>query len=479
MTSASRSIVSQRGAPKKIHDGHVYIREKTSKDGFTQFWRCERVGACKARLHTCVSTGDVVKLIGIHSDEPNPAGIDIASRLCTLKRRALDNQETPPQLIESVFESSSQATGLVAPKTETLARVVNRTRKASRRPPLLPSSRASIIISPEYTVYESSPGHFESFLLGDSGEGDADRILWFGRQSVSEWIGLVSEVYQDGTFSLSPLLFYQILAVLADRDGFVLPVCYALLPNKTEHTYRRMLGMLRDTWPSLNASAISSDFKKGLLNAFVGAFPAAEMHGCFFHLVQNLKKMLGGMHLMGRYRNDADFNLAARMITGLAFVPPECLDNVIEDLAVHLPQELMPVLKYFEDAYVGSLLHILPDGREVRREPSFAVEMWSVYQRTLNDDSRTNNYAEAAHKRLQTEFGVDHPTLWKLIDGLRRVQHHRDLRYARLVGGHSPEPERRKYVEADISLRRVVDSFHSRTSVEFLQGVSKNYEMNA
>ncbi|XP_028968140.1 uncharacterized protein LOC114828387 [Galendromus occidentalis] len=242
-------------------------------------------------------------------------------------------------------------------------------------------------------MYERDPGHSEPLLLGDSGQGDTQRILLFGRQSVSEWIGLVRKIYVDGTFSLSPSLSYQILVILAERDAFVLPVCYALLPN-------------------------------------------AALHGCLFHLVQNLKKKLADLNLMSPYRNDDNFNLAARMISGLAFVPPDSLDNVIADLAVYLPEELMPALKYFEDFYVGSLLHILPDGNVVRRRPLLSVETW-------------------------------------------KVQHHRDMRYARFIGGHSPEKKRRKYVEADERLRRLVNCFHDRTSIEFLQGVAKNYFMDA
>ena len=56
---------------------------------------------------------------------------------------------------------------------------------------------------------------------------------------------------------------------------------------------------------------------------------------------------------------------------------------------------------------------------------------------------RTNNHAEAAHRRLQEELGMDHPNLWKLIDGLRKVQKSTDLDYQRMISGHPPLKEKK------------------------------------
>lgn len=172
MDSASTrdEVLSQRGQPKIKHDGHLYVKEKRSKDGETQFWRCQYVGECKARLHTSVATGEVVKTVNEHSDEPDPAGIDIAARRMELKRRATDTQETPLQLIEKVFETSSQATKLVLPSCETLSRSVNRARKKAARSPAIPTNCASIVVPTEFIMYESEPGRSEKFLIGDTGK---------------------------------------------------------------------------------------------------------------------------------------------------------------------------------------------------------------------------------------------------------------------------------------------------------------------
>jgi len=43
-------------------------------------------------------------------------------------------------------------------------------------------------------------------------------------------------------------------------------------------------------------------------------------------------------------------------------------------------------------------------------------------QLTISDIGRTNNHSEAAHRRLKRELDVVHSSVWKFIDGLRRVQ---------------------------------------------------------
>ena len=149
----------------------------------------------------------------------------------------------------------------------------------------------------------------------------------FGRESITDWIGHVDKIFVDGTFGLSPQLFSQVFAILADRSGSVVPICYALLPNKRQATYRRMLELICEAWPQFQPLQISSDFEVGLINAFKETFPTAEINGCFFHLVKNMKVKLSNEGLLKRYNNEPELALLARMIPALAFVPPAALDH--------------------------------------------------------------------------------------------------------------------------------------------------------
>ncbi|KAK9692766.1 hypothetical protein QE152_g34939 [Popillia japonica] len=133
--------------------------------------------------------------------------------------------------------------------------------------------------------------------------------------------------------------------------------------------------------------------------------------------------------VISQYNNDAEFALRAKMVLALAFVPIAGLDEYIDALANDLPVELQPLLNWFEDSYVGRL-NRRGNGR---RPPMFHPTMWNLYRRTIDGEDRTNNHAEAANRRLRSELGMHHPTIWKFIDGLRKVQKGRDAYFEQLI----------------------------------------------
>ena len=101
-----------------------------------------------------------------------------------------------------------------------------------------------------------------------------------------------------------------------------------------------------------------------------------------------------------------------------------------------------------------------------------------MYDRTVNGQDRTNNHAEAAHRGLQSVLEMDHPSLWRFIDGLRRVQKERDLFFEQMVAGNPPPVKRRKYRQADDRILTLVRDFDNRPLKEYLRGIAHNFEMS-
>ncbi|KAB0790020.1 hypothetical protein PPYR_15689 [Photinus pyralis] len=92
-----------------------------------------------------------------------------------------------------------------------------------------------------------------------------------------------------------------------------------------------------------------------------------------------------------------------------------------------------------------------------------------MYDRVLSDT--TNNYAEAAHRRMQTELGMD---LWKFIYRLKKIQHGRDL----AIAGRQPDKKLNKYLRGDQNIKNIVQDFRNRNIVDYLKCLTHNYQMD-
>jgi len=100
-----------------------------------------------------------------------------------------------------------------------------------------------------------------------------------------------------------------------------------------------------------------------------------------------------------------------------------------------------------------------------------------MYQRTISGIDRANNHPEAARQRLKRELDVVHPSIWKFIDGLRRVQNGRDVTYEQYVRGEPGPMKRREYILADQRLLTTANDYNNRDIIEYLRGIAHNFRM--
>ena len=303
------------------------------------------------------------------------------------------------------------------------------------------------------------------FLLHDSGADSGNaRFLVFATQDNLDLLARHDSWYADGTFKTVPLLFYQLYSLCVRVDGCIIPVVYAILPNKTQAMYEQLLQVLLARTDMLQPSTLVTDFEQGASNAFRLKFPGIECTGCFFHLSQNVYRRVQLNGLQERYANDAQLALAIRMLPALAFVPIGDVVNYFEELEDNFPDEAEPILTDFEQTYIGTLR---PHGQ--RRTLLFPIALRNVHDRTLMGEDRTNNAQEGWHRRFASIVTCHHPTIWKIIECLKMEQATTEREVERLVAGHAGPKRKKKYQQCDERLRALLHSIEQRSPREFLR----------
>ena len=379
--------------------------------------------------------------------------------------------EPPSVVINECIADISQSIQASMPRASSIKRSVRQKRNEICAAPPCPTDHEHLIIPNRYKVYEPMGGREENFLLVDSGPGRG-RIIIFGRESWLQYL-ISSSWYTDGTFNIAPQLFHKVFCILAKKHSGVHPICYALLPNEEHATYVRMFEMLMSLVSNLNPHYIHCDFEQAMINAVRECFPEATVKGCFFHLVQSMQRHILSSGLRRRYNTDPEFASYAKMIAALAFVPCKDLDSFIEALANNLPSELETILNWFECNYVS-----VYNRRGNRRNPFFPYDLWNIYETTLNDEDRTNNNAEACHRKLAYELGSHHPTQWKFIEILNKVQKGRDLYMEQLIAGNEPATKLKKYQHMNKIIKKIVSEYgNERSCIEYLRGIAHNFQM--
>ena len=92
---------------------------------------------------------------------------------------------------------------------------------------------------------------------------------------------------------------------------------------------------------------------------------------------------------------DSIFSYNVKMLVALAFVPLSDVVNAFNTLVAEMPEQLDPIIDYFEKNYIG-VAH-----RRGRRPPRFPLELWNVNDRVEEEIPRTNNHVEGYHRHLQ------------------------------------------------------------------------------
>ena len=127
---------------------------------------------------------------------------------------------------------------------------------------------------------------------------------------------------------------------------------------------------------------------------------------------------------------------------------------------------------YWEDVYIGRRRR----GR--RANPRYAVNLWNVRERVVDNLPRTNNSVEAWHRSFQQTGDCHHPSVFKLVQHFIAEQDHFELKIERYRSGfRHPEASKCKYVRLNRRLQALVPTYGTIPLDDFLRGVAHNVSL--
>lgn len=267
-------------------------------------------------------------------------------------------------------------------------------------------------------------------------------------------------------------MFFELYTVHASTSGIVHPCLFALLPSKTQDTYRRLFTAMKDTEPALRPATVTLDFERAAINAVRESFPDAAVNGCFYHLAQSVYRRVQSSGLQDRYSGDEAFSLSVRLLPALAFVPPEHVIEAFEMVQEILPPDAEPISDYFEDTYIGRIRRARQRGN-----PKFDIPLWNVFNRVDADLPRTNNAVEGWNRRIKAAVTCAHPNIWRFLAVLQKEQSLSYVQLDQVLGGHVPPPRKRKYMDSNNRLVTISRDFANRNIVDYLRSIAHNISM--
>jgi hypothetical protein len=251
------------------------------------------------------------------------------------------------------------------------------------------------------------------------------------------------------------------------------------MASKSTASYKELLRVVVQQCAAVGSQphpdVVVTDFELAAMTAVREVLgDSVRCQGCFYHLTQSTWRKIQELGLVGMYNENDSFRLFAGMLDGLAFLPADRTAEGMAYLRTIMPPAATQLVDYFDVTYVNGCISV-DQNDVVHRQPArFPATSWSIHDATVTGGDRTNNFAEGWNNRLQSFTGHQHPTIWRLIEGLQAdaaEASSRILRHA--VGNLSPKRQNRGTKAHQVRLQRLcADLAQGRRSVaDFIRAI--------
>ena len=304
---------TNQGKDMLIDGGYLYVYKQPLADNkHSSECRFRRKKICKALV--TILDDEIIDRVNQHTcSAPNAAQVEVAKLRAGIKRKAQITQDTPQQILTAELGNISNEAAVNLPRMDHIRRAI-RSQQEDNAAPNLPQDRRDIPVIPnDYTITT----HGDRFLLHNSRPGDPSRIILFATDDAMEILRSSNHWFGDGTFEVSPSIFFQLYTIHAIHNGRIIPCVFALLPNKTQITYDRLFGQVTQHMQGHIPTDFLMDFENAAMNSVANAFNGVNIKDCFFHLSSNVWKKIQNNGLKQLYENDREFSTIMRMMNQL------------------------------------------------------------------------------------------------------------------------------------------------------------------
>lgn len=225
-----------------------------------------------------------------------------------------------------------------------------------------------------------------------------------------------------------------------------------------------MIQILKALLPGFSPAKILIDFEKSCKKAAEEAFLLAEVKGCYFHLCQSLQRKVKEVGLKSEFDSDPETKIRIKSLAALALVPSHDVENIFRNLVLTFPDDERYdiILSYFQTTYI-----IGAGGRRA----VFPIDFWNHFEAAKEGSPKTTNCCEGFHNALNSIFNCSHPSVWFLLEGLKKdIACHR-LTLGNLRSGR-PEVVKKRYAEIASRLSLLVERYECETNkIRYLRNI--------
>ena len=215
---------TNQGKDMLIDGGYLYVY-KQPLAGNRHSWECRvhRKKLCKALV--MVLDNAIVGRVNDHTQAPNATQIEVTKVPASIKRKAWTTHGTPQDILTTELANVSNEAVVNLPPMRHIRHAI-RSQRENINDPNIPQHRQDLPAIPnEYAI---------------TTHGDDSRIILFATDDDLETLCSSDHWFGDGTFEVSPSIFFQLYTIHAICNEQIMLCVFALLPNITQIMYGRL-----------------------------------------------------------------------------------------------------------------------------------------------------------------------------------------------------------------------------------------------